>query len=277
MAVLTLRDGGRLRYRDDGAGRPLLMIHGWGIGGDSFSGQVSALPPGYRALVPDLRGHGRSSPLADGQGLMTLVEDLAELLRTLDLAGAVVIGWSMGAMVAWALMQQPEASRVAALVSIDMVPRLLNDEQWRFGLREGKSSAVYDGAAARMVADWPAFTRVFVPRVVAQGREDERRELIDRLIALSERNDPDSMARLWLSMVDTDARGWLPRIAAPCLVAFGERSQLYSPAASRWVASALADARLVAFADSGHAPHLEQPERFSEEVAAFAASATGAA
>jgi pimeloyl-[acyl-carrier protein] methyl ester esterase len=270
MAILELADGGHLAYRESGAGRPLLMLHGWGLSGACFGAQVPALARQFRVLAPDLRGHGASSPLAEGQGFATLVDDVVELLCGLDLHDVVVVGWSMGGMLSWALTQRPEAARLARIATVDIVPRLLNDAHWRFGLRDGRDAGVFARTTARMREDWPAFTRVFVPRVLAAGDDPLRRRLRPWLIGLSEGNDGRSMARLWSSMVAQDLRDQLPRITLPCLVACGARSQLYPAEASTWVEGRIADARLVRFDHSGHAPHLEEPERFRATVTAFA-------
>ncbi len=270
MKILNLADGGLLKYESEGSGRPIVLLHGWGMRGEFFRQQIAAWSPRFRVVVPDLRGHGESSRLKDGQGLPTLVDDVAELLVSLDLSGSLLVGWSMGAMVAWGVMQRKEAARVSGLVTIDMVPRLLNDENWKFGLREGKDASVFSAVTARMIADWPGFTRIFVPRIFASGQREKCTALTDRIINETEKNDPESMARLWLSMADQDFRGNLSQINTPTLVIHGARSQLYSEEASNWVVSHMPNARLVNFANSGHAPHLEESELFNQAIAKFA-------
>lgn len=270
MALLNLADGGRLSYESVGSGRPIVLLHGWGMRAGYFEAQAAALSSRYRIVAPDLRGHGGSSPLERDQGLPTLVGDVAELLRRLDLRDTLVVGWSMGAMVSWGLMERAEAGRVSALATIDMVPRLLNGDGWTFGLRDGTDAGVFSDVVQRMQTDWPAFTQVFVPRIVARGRLAERAALVERLIADAQDNDPVSMARLWLSMANQNFRERLTALDIPCLVAYGARSQLYSEEASRWLAGRLPNARSVRFEDSGHAPHLEEPEKFNRELAAFA-------
>ena len=270
MKILNLADGGLLKYESEGSGRPIVLLHGWGMRAEYFRQQIAAWSPRFQVVVPDLRGHGRSSHLEDGQGLPTLVDDVAELLVSLDLSGSLLVGWSMGAMVAWGVMQRKEAARVSGLVTIDMVPRLLNDENWKFGLREGKDASVFSTVTARMIADWPGFTRIFVPRIFAGGHRQECKALADRIVNETEKNDPESMARLWLSMAEQDFRSKLAQINTPTLVVHGARSQLYSKDASNWVVSHMPNARLIEFANSGHAPHLEEPDLFNQAIEKFA-------
>ena len=238
--------------------------------GTFFSQQVSDLSKYFRVIVPDLRGHGRSSPLLDGQGLPTLTDDVEELLKKLDLSNVVLIGWSMGAMLAWGVLQGPESTRIERLVTIDMVPRLLNDADWKFGLRDGEDASAFLPATKRMVDDWPGFTRFFVPRIFARGCLKERQGLADQIIGETEQNDAGSMARLWMSMADQDFRDDLSKIKVPTLIICGVLSQLYSEAANDWVVDQIQNARRVDFANSGHAPHLEEPEIFTREIKQFA-------
>ncbi len=270
MSILDLRDGGHLKYQDKGSGRPIVLLHGWGMRGEFFKYQIAALASRFRILVPDLRGHGNSSHLDDGQGFSTLVDDVAELIASLELSGTMLVGWSMGAMVSWGLMQRKEASHVSSLVTIDMVPRLLNDNNWTYGLRDGNDATVFSGVVARMLADWSGFTRVFVPRIVARGMEAKRQILVDWMIRETENNHPESMARLWQSMASQDFQNSLASIRVPSLVTYGAHSQLYRAQASEWVADQLPDASLLGFSDSGHAPHLEEPDLFNRAIEKFA-------
>ncbi|MEO0971761.1 MAG: alpha/beta hydrolase, partial [Pseudomonadota bacterium] len=272
VPTLRLDDGAQLAYREVGQGPAVVLLHGWGVAGACFEPLTQALGEQWHVVVPDLRGHGASSPLAPDQGFETLVSDLHQLLRALDLRRAVVVGWSMGAMLSWALADEDSDERVAGLCTIDMVPRLLNDEGWRYGLRNGRDSSVYGEVARRMVESWPDFMRIFVPRIVARHSLTKHRALCEWLIDMGAANDPSSMARLWLSMVEQDLCDALGRIERPALVVYGEHSQLYNGAANQWVVGQMPRAISCPFADSGHAPHLEEAERFRLELLVFMAS-----
>ena len=270
MKILNLADGGLLKYESEGSGRPIVLLHGWGMRGEFFRQQIAAWSPRFRVVVPDLRGHGESSHLRDGQGLPTLVDDVAELLASLDLSQTLLVGWSMGAMVAWGVMQTNEASRISGLATIDMVPRLLNNENWQYGLRRGRDAKVFSRVIDSMLSDWTGFTRIFVPRIFAGGKAAERKQMIDQMVKIVEQNHPESMARLWESMAEQDFRKQLAHISVPALVTYGKLSQLYSEEASEWLADKIPNARSVGFADSGHAPHLEEPDLFNREIETFA-------
>lgn len=268
MAQLTLEDGGRLWYEDIGRGPVLVGVHGWAMSGTLFAPQ-HRLAGDFRVITPDLRGHGRSSPLPAGGGVATLAADLATLCERLSLERVCLIGWSMGAMVVWRLLAGRAAGRIAAVVVEDMSPRILNDHAWSLGLLGGHDAVSTARLIELMQADWPAYTNLFVPRIFAAGCESTQPPLIEMARMAALRADPASMARLWADMARQDLRDIVRRIAVPALIAHGSASQLYPPAVSDWLARHMADAERVCFARSGHAPHLEEPDRFNRLVADF--------
>lgn len=270
MPVLPLGDGANLRYREAGAGQPVVLLHGWSMRKEVFDAQFDALAGRFHLVAPDFRGHGESSPVDGTQGIETLAEDIAALLLKLDLSNVVLVGWSMGAMVAWQLMKGPAAARVAGLVVIDMVPRILSDDAWPHGLRKGEDASTYDNDIERMQHDWPAFVDEYVPNNVARGHESARAALLQKLTALVQDNRPDCMARLWHSLAEQDLRAFVQALAVPTLIVHGEQGQLYSNEAFEWMEDNTPNSRRVSFSDSGHAPHMEESERFNAVLKQFA-------
>ena len=86
-----------LHYEDKGAGRPVVLIHGYPLDGTSWEGQVPALlAAGNRVITYDRRGFGKSSQPATGYDYDTFAADLNTVLEALDLREAVLVGFSMG-------------------------------------------------------------------------------------------------------------------------------------------------------------------------------------
>jgi pimeloyl-ACP methyl ester carboxylesterase len=271
VAQLQLNDGLTMAYAEHGAGRPLLLVHGWAASGRFFHAQQSALQNDFRIITPDLRGHG-ATPAPDGEASVELLAaDLAALAERLDLEGAVAVGWSMGAMVLWRALQFGLADRLAGMVVVDMTPRIVNDAGWRLGLKGGYDLKAADAARRAMLADWPGFSAAMARSVVAEGLEAERRQLIEWITLSVARNTPEPLARLWGSLAEQDFREELAAIRTPTLIAHGARSQLYPTETGRYLEDRLPDARRIPFERSGHAPHLEEPETFNRVVAEFAA------
>ncbi len=124
-----------------GAGRPVLMLHGWPLTSHMWRLVTPALvAAGCRVIAPDLRGIGGSGRPDTGYDVDTVSEDMAQLLAALDIAGAMVVGIDLGAPVAWMLaMRHP--TLVSRLVVMEaMLGRLpgaeaflANGAPWWFG------------------------------------------------------------------------------------------------------------------------------------------------
>lgn len=86
-----------LYYEDHGSGQPVVLIHGYPLDGHSWEKQTAALlDAGYRVITYDRRGFGHSSQPTSGYDYDTFAADLKEVLDTLDLYDAVLVGFSMG-------------------------------------------------------------------------------------------------------------------------------------------------------------------------------------
>ena len=270
MAALELTGGGLLEFDDAGSGPAIVFLHGWSLGKGAFGIQRRELSDRYRIVVPDMRGHGNSTKFVKSDGIDTLASDLEQLLVQLDIDNVILVGWSMGALVAWEFAGGPQGGRVAGIVTIDMVPRVLNGDGWQHGLRSGTHLYDVDIDLTKMREDWRGFTRAYVPKVFAEGKTGERRELIDKMTDFVSDNDVDSMVALWTSLVHADFVGAVQALDVPTLITYGRLSQIYTEEAAAWMDQHIPISRRVGFADSGHAPHLEESELFNQTLAGFA-------
>jgi pimeloyl-ACP methyl ester carboxylesterase len=97
--ILPFPDGRRLSYQIGGEGTALLCIHAPGIGSVNFSRQLE-LTDSCRLILPDLRGHGDSSPAAKPFSLSDVAQELEALIRSLPIERVVLLGYSQGASIA---------------------------------------------------------------------------------------------------------------------------------------------------------------------------------
>ena len=270
MGTLRLNGGGTLEFDDQGSGPAMVFLHGWSLGKDAFAKQRRELCDRYRVVVPDMRGHGHSKTFVKGDGIDTLAADLEKLLVELDLTDVILVGWSMGALVAWQTVEGPQRGRIKGIVTIDMVPRVLNGDGWQHGLRAGTHLYDIDIDLSKMRDDWRAFTRAYVPMVFACGKAIERRALIDDMLELVSDNDIESMTNLWHALVHADFVDTVQQLAVPTLITYGALSQIYTEEAAAWMDEHIPLSRRVCFKESGHAPHLEEPEQFNQALVDFA-------
>lgn len=105
-------------YRTGGEKPPLLCLHGIMDSGRCWAGLVEVLAADYDCIMPDLRGHGRSDAPPSGYSPADHAGDVAALMDALSIPQAIVMGHSMGGMIATRLaLLHP--SRVRALVLED--------------------------------------------------------------------------------------------------------------------------------------------------------------
>lgn len=117
MEQLQLTDGAHLSYQRMGSGTPLLLIHAPGIGSVNFSYQAP-LAATCELIIPDLRGHGDSSPFQTPFSLSKVADDLAALISRLGHEQVVLFGYSQGAAIALeCLLRYPDLFAGAVLVS----------------------------------------------------------------------------------------------------------------------------------------------------------------
>lgn len=260
-----------MHVAETGSGRPLIFLHGWSSHGDYFGPQVTALARDFRLLMPDLPGHRHSPAKPDVLSIPALAAELQTLITTRGLEKPVLIGWSMGAMVALEYIAQFGSDGLAALVIEDMTVKITNEPGWRFGIRNGFDAAQSAAAVAAMREDWIGYSQNAMPRLFARNYIPDI-ELAEWVAAEISRNDGASMATLWQSMAQQDYRALLPTLTLPVLILHGGESQLYEPAVSQWMAANIPSARRFCFDNAGHSPHLEVPDAYNRALIDFIAS-----
>src|SRR4030042_6986992 len=126
MSTITTKDGTQMYYKDWGTGQPVVFSHGWPLSADSWEAQMVFLASnGYRCIARARRGHGRSSQPWNGNEMDTFADDLSQLIETLDLKGAALIGFSMGGGEAARYVGRHGTKRLAKVALIDAVPPLV--------------------------------------------------------------------------------------------------------------------------------------------------------
>ncbi len=152
----------QIYYEDHGQGAPVVLVHGYLLDGRSWEKQETALlAAGYRVITYDRRGFGASSRPSVGYDYATLAGDLAALLDTLDLRGAVLVGFCGGTGEVTRYLGTYGQTRVRAAVLLAPLPPFLprTDDN-----PDGIDPAVLDEFLREVIADRPAATKTYLDR-----------------------------------------------------------------------------------------------------------------
>src|SRR5438046_7090312 len=114
-------NGIEMYYEMRGAGEPLLLLHGGTGAGINWGLIFKNAPAGYRLVVPDLRGHGRSTNPSGGFTFRQSALDVFAMLDHLGIERFKAIGMSLGAKTLLHMTTQ-QPTRVAAMVLVSATP-----------------------------------------------------------------------------------------------------------------------------------------------------------
>ncbi len=254
----------RLHYEASGEGESLLFIHGLGSSSRDWENQVSYFSDRYRVVRPDLRGHGKSDKPPGPYSIPLFANDMAGLIRTLELGPTHVVGMSFGGFVASQLAVD-HSELMRSLVIVNSAPGLPIDT-FRDRLRAKKEILL-----RRLIVQ--LFGMRTLGRVLSKklfprpGQTALRSTFVERWAENDSRAYLDTLATVsrW------SVREHLSSITCPTHVLSGEHDFIPMSLKEEYVTK-MSNADLVVIADSGHFTPVDQSVRFNEALMSFLAS-----
>lgn len=265
MAKSVETNGVTLHVEDEGAGFPLVFVHGWSMSGRFFAEQLRHFAASHRVVVPDLRGHGGSEKTLAGHTVANYAQDLRGALAALGVERPVLIGWSMGAMVAYEYLAAFGGESVAGIVIVDQPPSDFAWDGYAFG---AFTLQALDETNQALQLDARAVAEEFAGLMFHEPDEETRAWVAEEIL----RVPPAIASTILVDQTLRDYREFLARIDVPALVLFGEDAKLMSPDAGRYIADRIPGARLQTFPRSSHCPFLEEPDAFNAALEEFVAA-----
>ena len=280
---IELADGARLFVEESGpeSKRGAVFIHGSVLRTDVWHYQIGGLGP-HRTLFYDLRGHGLSTPKGETPyKLSTLSDDLATVIEDAGLDEAVIVGHSVGGMIALELCaRRPDwlGSRIKGLVLANTTYGPVTETLMGSGLLSHLERATrrpFDvlGTQHHRIE---SFRRVIRPSdavfwavaLAAFGPKASARQ-IDFTYDMLAETPTDVIFDLIKCYRDFDMRERLGEVTVPALVIGGTHDRLTMERASRHLAEHLPKADLHIFERCGHMSMLERHDEFNGLVTRF--------
>jgi len=248
-------------YTDRGAGYPILFIHGHPFDRTMWEPQVRAFAGrGYRVIVPDLRGYGRSSVVPGTTSLGAFARDLAALLDHLGLDVVGVVGLSMGGQVALELYRLfPD--RVDSLTLAATNPRAETDE--------GRACRIAMAERLREEGMRGYTDEMLVGMMTADNVRDLP-DVADHVRAMMYAAPPEGAAAAQRGRAQRpDYVPLLRRVSAPTLLVGGRQDGFTPPDFTESMHVLVPDSVVEIIEGAGHLPNLERPDRFNEVLRRF--------
>ena len=257
-------DGRQIFYRESGSGSvTLVCLHGISSNSRSWQRQLEFLADRYRVIAWDAPGYGQSddppSEHPDALPMGWYADQLAGLLDALQLPHAVIVGLSMGGVLAQEFYRR-HPDRVQALVLSDTNTgggaRPPAERQARL---EGRLKALAELSLEEMA-------RQRAPNLLSPGASPA---LVAEVEAMIRELHPSGYRVMVLALDAADTRAVLPTIALPALVMWGEQDRVTPRPEAEVLRTGIPGAAFEIIPGAGHLSNLEQPAAFNRAVTAF--------
>ena len=263
-AVIVADDGTHVFYKDWGSGRPIVLVHGWALQSDFWEYLMMGLVgEGLRTVVYDRRGHGRSGDPGTRFDYDRLADDLASVIRTLDLRDITLVGHSMGGGEVIRYLSRHGAARVARAVLIaPTAPLIVKAPDYP----EGVDKAGLDGLRAALLKDRAKWVGDNSAGFWAGGASPELMEWGQRMPLQCSLK---TMVEATHVMSETDFRAELRRIRVPTLVVHGTADRSIPIEFGRRAVALLPQGRIEEYEGAPHGLPVTHGERLVKDLVAF--------
>ena len=264
-------DAVRLHIEDSGgSGRPVVLIHGWPLSAQAWEPQVSVLrAAGYRVVIYDRRGFGRSDKPEAGYSYDTLADDLQRVLEQCGLQDVTLVGFSMGGGEVARYIARHGESRLHSVVFAAAVPPYLmkTADNPEGPLTPEKAQQMKKALQEDRTSFFDLFSKDFFSANGALQVSEAQRAAAVVLCHLSAQN---AALACMDSFGTTDFRDDLKKVTVPTLVIHGEADAIVPLEGSgQRTHRAVAHSQLVTVKGAPHGLNVSHAQAFNEALLSF--------
>ncbi len=255
-----------LNVIEQGAGTPILLVHGFPLDHQMWRGQIDDLAEDFHVIAPDLRGFGCSdNGCSDNGGSTVLMEqfadDLAQLLDVLSVKQRVVLcGLSMGGYVAWQFWRR-HAERLSHLILCDT----------RAAADTSDVAAARLETADQVLREGPGvLVESMIPKLFSQRTRRQNRTVVAATTRVIESAPREGVAAALRGMAQrVDATPWLGEISVSTLVLCGQQDAISGVAEMQAIADSIPGSEFAVIPACGHMAPLEGPIHVNKTLRGF--------
>jgi pimeloyl-[acyl-carrier protein] methyl ester esterase len=236
-------------------GSPIVLIHGWGMGGNVWESIAEKLSGRYRVTILDLPGYGRSAHYVLPEYTLS---HLAGELVSLVPPGATVLGWSLGGMIAMQMaLGYPNV--LERLILVAASPQFQRSADWPHAV----DTRILENFASELADSYKDTIQQFLA-IQALGSDHAREEIRLLRDKVFRDGEPDKIAlRKSLDILQTaNLREQVHNIDMDTLIIGGERDRLVPVAAVEWLAENIDRSRVRIVKGASHAPFISHQDQF---------------
>ncbi|MBV7408610.1 3-oxoadipate enol-lactonase [Maritimibacter sp. DP1N21-5] len=245
-------------YREDGPedGPVLAFANALGTELSIWDDVVARLPDGLRVIRYDMRGHGQTSVPPGPYYMGDLVQDAGRLFDHLGAREVVMVGLSIGGMVAQGLAAE-RLDLIRAMVLSNTASKIGTSEIWQDRIAQVRDGGIEAVADATMERWFPRATRRTHPGLVARAR------------AMLVAQDPEGFMACAAAIGETDLYESTARLTLPTLGIAGSEDGSTPTDLVRETTSLIKGAKFEIIRRAGHVPCIDQPETYAAVLTAF--------
>jgi len=262
MPTILLNSNVSLFYETYGSGIPVIFLHGVLASSEYFYEQKQSPIKNATSIFLDFRGHGKSQTCEFGHSVSQYAWDVHEVVNRLNITKFILVGWSMGALVAWEYVHIFGENNLAGLVIVDQSPSDFKFEKWPYG--------------AFTIEDLTYIQNTLIETPQKLAYENAKNifyQPLEETISISVTEFmkvvPKVAYSIFTDQTFRDYRKTALETRCPVLLCFGRHSTMVPHEAGTYLNNHLPDSSFVIFEQSSHCPFLEEPKKFNKEIEAF--------
>jgi len=235
-----------IHYTQQGKGRDVVCLHGWGQNTEMFQATQNFLSPWFRVTLIDFPGFGQSSLMSSAWGVEEYTLNFKIFCDRLNITEPILIAHSFGARIAILYAAKHKVHKLVLTGAAGLKPRRGPDYYLRL--------AIYKTAK-----------QIFRLKPLAKYKE----KMAASFGSTDYKNTEGVIRQSFVKIVNSDLRKYLPYITVPTLLVWGELDDATPLWMAKVMEKTMKDAGLVIFEKDGHYAYHNQSERFHRIVDVF--------